>query len=168
MSVSWRCSACWSSGSRGPVVVVLLLGLLDEDEELTSIASIAAILTFVGLMVAGVVRQRRDPLLLVGRVTEGLIGIKVEAGKVPGLKDLAWNYAFHGSWREVTVYVVAACRITADGSLVAEPRWRGERDVGAKRRVERAGIQGEKAVFVAAGNGPLIGLLGDLVEVDRR
>jgi hypothetical protein len=106
---------------------------------------------------------RREPLLLVGRVTGGIHGIEMTAAERPDMKGSLMAFAEKGSARTVTIEVRAACRIQRDGSLRADPSWRGEHEVGACRRLVKRGIENERCYLVCAGNGLVLGTLGDLV-----
>jgi len=121
---------------------------------------------FVGAIVGAALMigrgWRGDPLLLVGRITTGLYGVVVAAAELPDGRDALHNFITHGSSRTVAVEVDAAHRIARDATLVADPKWHGTQEIGARRRVLKRAIEGEEAVLLCAPHGLAIGLLRDL------
>src|SRR4051812_4733272 len=169
---SLRRRAKWVAGVRIvlslPLLGVAVLAGADETDGWPTFlrigTTVIAVAVGLGLAVGGVASSLRDPLLLVGRVTEGLYGVAVVAGQTPGLKEKAWTFIEHGAFREITVEVDAACAIPRHGELRARPQARGEQVLAGRRRLVRRAIEGERAVIVCAGRSPAMGLLGDLVR----
>jgi len=158
----------WRVVASVPASVVLAYIVWKENAVFPDIVAyvwMAFTIVAIWLLVAFSLRALRGtPLLLVGTVSGGIYGEVIKGGEVPGLEDLLVEWFEYGSWRTVTVDVTAASCLHRDGSLTAEPRWHGERKIGARRAVHRRLIEGEHCVLLCAGMGTALYQLGQLAN----
>jgi hypothetical protein len=128
------------------------------------LATVIVAVAIIGTVAARFRAQRKDPLLLVGRVTDGVIFTvdRQNPTKPQGLADIALEWLGYGFWNTIALEIKAACRLRRDGSLNSEPEWRGRHVVGVRRAAHRHLIESEHTVLLCAGDGSVLYQLHDV------
>jgi hypothetical protein len=124
------------------------------------ILGVPVVVVCAGVALARVPRSvRGDPLLLVGRVTEGVVYVNPD--EINGWPEMV-SWIAHGYLRTVPTTVTAACTLRRDGTLVSSPGWRGKHDLGVRRHAYRRIIETERCVLLCTPAGAIIDRITDI------
>jgi hypothetical protein len=131
------------------------------SEKLAAIWFVLGAIVFLVIVGLSVREQWHDPLLIVGRVTGGVLGTEIEDGEEMTKAYLS-TWLMYGYVRKFEIAIDHACRLRADGSLEEDAAKARESELGARRLVHRWVVPNEACVLICGGNGAALAQLTDL------
>jgi hypothetical protein len=121
----------------------------------------AAMLVFRVLTAMNIREEWRDPLVIVARVTGGVLGTELASGEDIA-KGLLSNWLMYGYTRVLSVEIETAHRLKADGTLGEDAAKARETEIGARRLVHRWVVPHARCVLLCSGSGAALAQVADV------